>query len=290
MKLTIIVFAGREYCMELQLPYILKILNDNPNAEYHVWNFARNESDNTYLNTLPDRHNRIKIFNDYYAGENTVEECIKRPNLICSCKKCRVGEWSKPYEHYTSEEFKDHIFVKLDDDIVYLDLPNFELYLKTIEGNPEFVVSANVINNGACSFYNPIIKNKVLDNKLKSKDSTTYEWFSLCTNLEFLKISHDSFLSNEISNSDELIVFDGGKLSINTIGFNHTIMCEVSKVLSKLMNKTHDEKVFSSHTNILICQKFITSHLHFSDQNAEMSEELKNEYIKKYKELCSTII
>ena len=290
MKLIIFVFAGREYCMELQLPYILKILNEYPNSEYHIWNFARNENDNQYLNTLPSRHDRIKIFNDHYEGPNSIKECTKRRNHICYCEKCRIGKWSEPYKFYSSDEYIDCLFLKLDDDIVYIDLDGFNPYLKTINNNPECVISANVINNGVCAHFDPIIKEKVILNKLILKENNLNKWFTLCDNYDFLNISHDMFLSKECTKADNVIVFTNSKISINTIGFKHNTMCEVGRTLSKLGDMVSDEMVFGRHTTILIYQNFITSHLHFSDQNAKMSEDVKKTYIQKYKELCNTII
>ncbi len=290
MKLIIFVFAGREYCMNLQLPYIIKILNEYPDSEYHVWNFARNENDNQYLNTLPSKHDRIKIFNDYYEGPNPIKECTKKPNHICYCEKCRTGKWSEPYKFYSSDEYSDCLFLKLDDDIVYMDLDGFGSYLKTIKDNPECVISANVINNGVCAYFDPIIKEKVISNRLILKEDKFNKWFILCVDYNFLNLCHDMFLSNEYTKVENIIAFTDSKISINTIGFNHNIMCEVGGILSKLADKIHDEMVFSHHTTVLIYQNFITSHLHFSDQNAKMSEDVKKTYIQKYKELCSTII
>lgn len=290
MKLILFVFAGREYCMELQLPYILKILNRFPESEYHIWNFARNESDNDYLNTLPSRHDRIKIYNEFYQGPNEVTQCTKKPNRICQCTKCRVGKWSEPYSHYSKEEFKDYHFIKMDDDIVYIDLENLENYLNVIKTNFNSVISANVINNGLCAYFDPLINKKVISESLMGENDKPNKWFTLCTDPKFLELSHDCFFSNEFTKRDELEVFDDSKISINTIGFNYNVMCEVSKVLSNLLDKTHDEKVFSTHTKVLVYQNFITCHLHFSDQNALITDEIKTKYIQKYKELCGTII
>jgi hypothetical protein len=281
----LIVFAGREYCMELQIPYIIKILEKYPTSEYHIWNFARNEFDNEYLNSLPNIHERIKIFNDHYEGPNEVTKCIKKPNTLCNCSKCRVGKWIEPYKYYSNPSFKEKIFIKLDDDIVYIDLNGFNDYLLSIYNNPNHVISANVINNGTCALYDPII-NKYVSQYIH----TINEWPSLCTNLEFLSISHDLFFSNQYTKEDKLIPNKQKKLSINTIGFNYNMIYKMSNIFHKSPNASSDEKIFNSHSQMFIYQNFITSHLHFSDQNALMSDELKSKYIKKYKELCDTII
>ncbi|MEB3244406.1 MAG: hypothetical protein VKJ06_00255, partial [Vampirovibrionales bacterium] len=63
-------FAGRQSYLELQLPYIIKLLEQYPNIEYHLWNFSRNENDHLYLQTLKEKHDRIILFNEFYEGEN----------------------------------------------------------------------------------------------------------------------------------------------------------------------------------------------------------------------------
>ena len=63
----------------------------------------------------------------------------------------------------------------------------------------------------------------------------------------------------------------------------------MSNIFHKTPDKMSDEKLFNSHTNISIYQNFITSHLHFSDQNALMSDELKTKYVEKYMELSNSI-
>ena len=42
----------------------------------------------------------------------------------------------------------------MDDDLVYLDLNNLKSFIEFRRNNPEFfLVSANVVNNGVCAYY-----------------------------------------------------------------------------------------------------------------------------------------
>jgi len=58
------------------------------------------------------------------------------------------------YDYYTkrASQFSDAIFMKCDDDIVYLDLDKLSGYIDFRRDNPRyFLVSANVLNNGVCA-------------------------------------------------------------------------------------------------------------------------------------------
>ncbi|OTR07280.1 hypothetical protein B9M83_09230, partial [Mycobacteroides abscessus] len=52
LRVILFVFAGRKANMELQVPYIKRILAEHPNVEYHVWNLARDPKDAEYLQTI----------------------------------------------------------------------------------------------------------------------------------------------------------------------------------------------------------------------------------------------
>jgi hypothetical protein len=125
-KIVIFTFAGRESYLEIQKDFILDIVTENTRVEYHLWNFSRNESDNLYLQRLSQIMPRTKIFDQFYEGSNSVDVCTKRIGELCGCKKCRVGKYSEPYKYYSSrDEYRETLFVKLDDDIVFLESANF---------------------------------------------------------------------------------------------------------------------------------------------------------------------
>ncbi|WP_264812356.1 DUF6250 domain-containing protein [Acetobacter oeni] len=49
--------------------------------------------------------------------------------------------------------YRDDVFLKCDDDIVYLDTEHFSGYVDAIRNNPQyFLISANVVNNGICAY------------------------------------------------------------------------------------------------------------------------------------------
>lgn len=59
------------------------------------------------------------------------------------------------YEYYAArfDDFRDAVFLKCDDDIVYLDIDKLDGFIQFRRANPHyFVLSANVVNNGVCAY------------------------------------------------------------------------------------------------------------------------------------------
>ncbi|AYG61503.1 hypothetical protein QD460_17800 [Rhizobium jaguaris] len=60
------------------------------------------------------------------------------------------------YDYYAKrlEKFSSAVFLKCDDDIVYLDIEKLNEFIEFRRANPNyFVVSANVVNNGVCAYF-----------------------------------------------------------------------------------------------------------------------------------------
>jgi hypothetical protein len=60
------------------------------------------------------------------------------------------------YDYYAKrlQNFSSAVFLKCDDDIVYLDLEKLSEFIEFRRANPNyFVVSANVVNNGVCAYF-----------------------------------------------------------------------------------------------------------------------------------------
>ena len=69
----------------------------------------------------------------------------------------RAGQpYNRAYQHYVAnfDRYGNDMFLKCDDDIVYFDLRRISDLIAFRERHPEFfLVSANVLNNGVCAFY-----------------------------------------------------------------------------------------------------------------------------------------
>lgn len=67
----------------------------------------------------------------------------------------RIPFWQS-YAYYEARlnRFSDALFLKCDDDIVYMDLDKLDAFINFRRNNPDyFVVSANVVNNGVCAYW-----------------------------------------------------------------------------------------------------------------------------------------
>jgi hypothetical protein len=64
--------------------------------------------------------------------------------------------YTRAYQYYSANaaEYSDAVILKCDDDIVYFDLDKLEEYVSFRRSRDEFfMVSANVVNNGVCAFF-----------------------------------------------------------------------------------------------------------------------------------------
>ena len=291
-KIVIFCFAGRKKYLDIQIDYILQLLNDNVNIEYHLWNFSRNNEDNIYLQELVNLNDRIKIFNDFYEGDNTNVICNKRIGVICSCTKCRVGKWTEPYKYYKNKIFENTTFIKLDDDVIFISIDKINKFVESIHDNPNKIISSNVINNGVCAFYNDDIKNIIIHNNILHNYSSLYEFWYLCTNKMFFNLSHDYFIekfnNNQLNLENKLIYTNKTRFSINTIGFTYDTICKIAN-LFHANDTMNDEGIISDNFDICICNAFMNVHFHFSDQRTQITDEEELKYLKLYKDISNKI-
>jgi len=125
-------FGGRRDRMEILVEYVLDALGAGTVTEYHVWDYARTPDDRRWLHGLPSRHPAIRV--------------LTPPR--------HVSHYGEHYRHYRRDEHRDTVFLKLDDDIVYLDLDRLADFVAFRAAHPEyFLVSANVVNNGVCAYF-----------------------------------------------------------------------------------------------------------------------------------------
>ena len=108
-------------------------MNENHVHECHLWNYARATEDDVWLKTVYEkpRDMRIKLF------------AVKDK-----------ANWLEYYKYYTTSRFPDHIIIKCDDDIVYVDVDAFPKFIKhRLALSNHLLMFANIVNNGVCAFY-----------------------------------------------------------------------------------------------------------------------------------------
>lgn len=135
MTQPVIMFAfwGRQANVELQVPFIKRILVENPQVQFHGWNLANTIADDAYLHELglvEADTERFTIRHDF-AGPRAQRHL------------------NRVWLHYTAKVFATTTFVKLDDDVVFVQTDRFGEFLASIEDHPNAVTSALTVNNGA---------------------------------------------------------------------------------------------------------------------------------------------
>jgi hypothetical protein len=278
-KVILFVFAGRRANLELQRPFVDRLLRDHPQMEYHLWNFTRNSDDDAYVRTLHDPESRVFVFNDYWQGDNQNFECVA-PRKWCDCVNCRPGPYEIPYGYYADPlGAPADVYVKMDDDIVFVDTDNFDELLRCVtEVEPRAIWSANVVNNVVCAHRDPELASVVFGD-LYPKDY--WAWYMLHTKPKFAETCHRWFLANWrrvlAQPRPHYRTVPGERISINTVAMSHAKIEQVSKLTSvKLGDEGAVDMLLPR-----VCAKFWVAHLYFGPQRRGMDgviDELRDLY------------
>jgi hypothetical protein len=135
-KVVLFAFWGRKRCVELQLPLIRRVLRDNPNVTFEGWNLARNPADAAYLQSLEDE---FCIRSDFYNHPDG---------------------WNAVWRHYAKPEYRDTLFVKIDDDMAFFEADRFGEFIALAASHPARITTAQVVNNGACTRHDPELQQR----------------------------------------------------------------------------------------------------------------------------------
>lgn len=287
-RVILFVFAGRRANLELQLPVVRRILDENPNVNYHVWNFARNDADREFVKTIEG--DRITVWNGH-GGEAFASPA---PTNEPGAKQFGANEHNAAYRHYSQKEFHDHLFVKIDDDIVFLETARFGKFVEVIDAHRGKVVVANIINNGACTPITPDIWDgfnrlniPLLDIHMSGKFADMVHTY-MCEH-------HDEILNQPL----ELIPTEDWT-SVNAIGYDWPTLFHVINTIGKPQpaylagRPMHgwgrvfgDEGVFQTLSRIIV-KGFTAAHLTFGPQNP--TTEQMDRWLNNYRQLGETYL
>jgi hypothetical protein len=257
-------FAGRQPNLELQIPMVKRILAENPNVEYHFWNFARNDKDRAFVKSISGE--RITVWNGH-SGDG-----FSSPAPTGDGNQFGANEHNAAYLHYSQPQFKDHLFVKVDDDIVFLETARFHKFVEAIDANRDKCLVANIINNGGCTPVNPTI--------WEGFQKIGQPLLDIHIGNKFPDMAHrrlfehpDEFLNQPIE-----LVPTADWLSINAVGYSWDVLVHVLKTIGKPQpaflsgRPMHgwgrvfgDEGVFQT-LDRLIVKGFTAAHLTFGPQ------------------------
>ena len=282
-RVILFTFAGRQPNLELQLPMARRILEDHPNVHYHVWNFARNNQDRAFIKTISGE--RITVWNG--SGEDGFASPITTG--VVGAKQFGAGEHNAAYRHYSQPEFEDCLFVKIDDDIVFLETARFGKFVEAIDTHRGSALVANIFNNGACIPVNPglwerfqALRIPLLDMHLSNK---------------FCELAHTYLFDNyqNILNQPIELVPTEDWLSINAVGYDWKFLRHVLKVIGTphppylAGRNMHgwgrcfgDEGVFQTLPR-MIMKGFTAGHISYGPQNP--TRQQMESWLQSYREL-----
>lgn len=202
---TLFMFAGRRGNMELNLPLIQEILDTNPRVEFDIWNLARDPEDCDYLLSLRRKYNVINRF----AGPRA------------------IARMSHVWKHYTHPRYQHHRFVKVDDDVVFIQTERFAEFVDCIDRNPDHILTAEVVNNGACTPYMPELWQGFLGLDIPLLD--------VHESNEYAQLAHRFFLDNwrDLVRRPTSLENLEPWLSINFIGMHWEMLCKLERRIGR---------------------------------------------------------
>jgi hypothetical protein len=173
-KVVCVTPAGRQRYLRVLVPYIL---NNGIVDEYQLWNNTTVESDIQYLHDLEREFPQVRIV---------------EPDRIAPGSYTAIGQFFRGCIDAQS------IYIRFDDDIVYMEPLFFETFLRFRIENPSyFLLFPNIINNPICTYIQ--VMRGTIDPGIRvhpwSFDLTTWR------NAHFAESIHRAFLESLFSNT-----------------------------------------------------------------------------------------
>lgn len=258
-------FGGREENVRLQMPFIRRILQRHPNVSYDIWDLTHNVDDSKYVRSLQGE--RISVITKY-AG---------------------LTPWrhfNDVYKYYTDPRFSDHLFVKIDDDVVFIETNRFGHFVERIQEDPDTIMSAKVINNGACTYTIPGIQ--------ACFDQLPVELLDVHMSADYALMSHAYFFERWkllTGEAPELLPVPSW-LSINLIGYDWAMGRKMANLLGTVSPREVATRHFPRNSTLgdegmvntlprAIVQGFLACHLNFGPQSRGLRtalDQLRKEY------------
>lgn len=169
--------------------------------------------------------------------------------------------WIDFYSHYTPANYPNHVIIKADDDIVFIDTPGFHKFIKNRINNPDWLLSfPSIINNGVCAYYQQ--KLGLIPQQVGVFPYDTFQgdlWASseLCTRL------HTFFIENcktfVQANNKQQVMFHpiGDRISINFFA----ILSKDLHVFQDIIKYTTADLDDEQHLSITIAKQMFRRHV-----------------------------
>ena len=250
--------------------------------------FKHKIEDNNFFSIKIHSEKNTEIFWDYKE--------IKNKNIKLFDTEYRASKinWYETYKFYLTYEFE--ILLKIDDDILYIDINRFDEYINFIRTNKNINITIpNLINHAVSFFYNikfGLIPKNIIRKKYLGKKSSL-DFFKLFKDGTQAVLLHKYFLNNTfkfINNNINPINLTRQKPSICMFGIlkENYIKVYNSDIIGKICKKRNknnqiinfdDEKYTYRLKNNYIYPKFVCVHYQFGPQiKRGLTEKLINNY------------
>jgi len=259
-KIKVVTPSGRQKTQSILFDYIL--MNKYIIDEYIIWVNTKVESDLEWFNCIASKYDFVKLIFKEDIGKGGESRYI-----------------SSFFDTTTND---DSIYIRLDDDIVFLDEYFFRNIIDFRIRNPEyFLIFGNIVNNGTCGYLHKICGalNAKGELKLGYKDSTLNKSMNdLLTNGVFGEKLHKIFINK--FNHNKLKDFQFTQNVICNKRFSINCICWFGKDMAKYyipLHRSWNEEKFLTEVIVdkykrsnCICGEALCVHFAFGPQSNHM--------------------
>jgi hypothetical protein len=267
--------------MQILMKYMGKLLTAGDVSEVHLWDRTKVKSDEFWLEG--------EALAPVQEGNRAQVTTFQKKDSAGLNMNSITSKWGTVYAHYgrngkfkplTPVALEDTMFVKADDDIVYMDISKFKSFATYVLKHPDmFIVHANVVNNQVAA-YHQSHHIKALGEQVPAitEEPPTEGGGSLFTDegeralaLHRFFLEHREAFSWEDSTNENCIQFRPGRFSINFFGARGENMDKIDEIVSKACCGDEHALTFAATRNdgLRECMytPFTVAHLSFGPQH-----------------------
>mmetsp|Transcript_99474 Transcript_99474/g.176514 ORF Transcript_99474/g.176514 Transcript_99474/m.176514 type:complete len:301 (-) Transcript_99474:202-1104(-) len=135
---VVYIFAGRKDRMQLLMKYLDTMLFKGLVHEVHIWGRAREHADARWIEGLKG-NKAYQVRTGGLSFRPIYQYYATKGNFTPVCSNVTLDAT---------------VLVKIDDDIVYVDISKFQAFTRYVLTHPSmFLVHANIVNNGVSAYY-----------------------------------------------------------------------------------------------------------------------------------------
>jgi hypothetical protein len=240
-----------------------------------------------YYKIEDNNFSSVKIHSEKDSEDFWNYEEMKNQNIMLFDSRYRARfHWYEAYKYYLTYDYK--ILLKMDDDIIYIDLNRFDDYINFITKTNANITLPNLVNHAISLFYNNkygLIPSKILREDYTNKN-TSLQVFNYYRDGKQAEIIHEYFINNMnkfLYNNIEPIKLDGQLPSICFFGIKKKNYIQIYQ--KAFIEKTRfrvisfdDERYTHTLKNNYLFPKFVSVHYHFGPQSQFINEKFFNYY------------